>query len=194
MMKKFFAVLLSVTILMGTVSFSGCIGSFNLTKKVYNWNQSVGDKWVNELVFLVFLVVPVYEISLFIDGIILNLIEFWSGNNPVSFVGEDGKNYVKAGNETYEMIKNRKQVVFQRINTEGDDIFQVIIDKKSKTAFINQNGKLTQIAEYNDSEGAPAPFVVYKPTGEAVMVQTGPDLKQEFLEAWSTSEAFAIAK
>ena len=107
MMKKFFAVLLSVTILMGTVSFSGCIGSFNLTKKVYSWNQDVGDKWVNELVFLVFLVVPVYEISLVIDGIILNLIEFWSGNNPVSYVGEDGKNYVKAGNETYEMIKNR---------------------------------------------------------------------------------------
>lgn len=62
----------------------GCYGSFNLTKKVYNWNGSLGNKWVVELVFLGLNIVPVYSIAGFIDVIILNLIEFWTGNNPMA--------------------------------------------------------------------------------------------------------------
>jgi hypothetical protein len=46
------------------------------------WNKSVGDKWVNELVFLVLCIVPAYEVAWFIDGVILNSIEFWTGDNP----------------------------------------------------------------------------------------------------------------
>ncbi|MFH0989640.1 MAG: DUF3332 family protein [bacterium] len=59
-------------------------GSFTLTKKVYKWNGSIGDKWINELVFLVFLAVPVYEIAGTIDVLILHTIEFWSGKNPAT--------------------------------------------------------------------------------------------------------------
>jgi len=76
---------LALTVLMSaTVLFSSCIGSFRLTQSVHNWNQTVGDKFVNELVFLMFCIVPVYEVSLFIDTVVLNSIEFWSGENPMS--------------------------------------------------------------------------------------------------------------
>jgi hypothetical protein len=64
---------------------AGCYGSFNLTKKVYQWNGSMSDKWVKELVFLGLNVIPVYEVSAGIDAIILNSIEFWTGSNPVAF-------------------------------------------------------------------------------------------------------------
>lgn len=61
----------------------GCFGSFELTKSVYKWNDSMQGKWVKELVFLVLNIVPVYDVAAFIDVVILNTVEFWSGKNPM---------------------------------------------------------------------------------------------------------------
>ncbi len=76
---------------------SGCFASFNLTRKVYNFNKGVGDKWVNEVVFLVMLIVPVYEVAGAIDVLILNSIEFWTGDNPVSASNEERKIELQEG-------------------------------------------------------------------------------------------------
>ena len=70
--------------LAATLCFSSCIGSFKLTNKVLSWNGSVGNKFVNELVFIAFHIIPVYEITVVADLIILNSIEFWSGENIVA--------------------------------------------------------------------------------------------------------------
>lgn len=64
--------------------FQSCIGSFALTHKVLKWNNQVGSKFINELVFFAFWVLPVYEVTSIADIIVLNTIEFWSGNNPVT--------------------------------------------------------------------------------------------------------------
>lgn len=66
------------------ISQTGCFGEFALVRKVYNWNADIGGKFVNTLVFYVLNIIPVYGIAAFIDVVILNLIEFWSGSNPVS--------------------------------------------------------------------------------------------------------------
>lgn len=76
-MKKTFK--LSVLLLCATMLFSSCIGSFRLTNKLKDWNESIGDKWVNELVFLAMHIIPVYEVSIFVDAVVLNSIEFWTG-------------------------------------------------------------------------------------------------------------------
>ncbi|RKH03595.1 DUF3332 domain-containing protein [Corallococcus sp. CA053C] len=70
---------------------TGCFGSFKLTQKIWQFNKGIsGNKFVQWLVFLVFVVVPVYEIGAFVDAIVVNSIEFWTGSNPVSSVeGED---------------------------------------------------------------------------------------------------------
>jgi hypothetical protein len=66
------------------VSQSGCFGEFALVRKVYNWNADIGGKFVNTLVFYLLNIIPVYGIAGFVDFVILNLIEFWSGSNPMS--------------------------------------------------------------------------------------------------------------
>lgn len=64
---------------------SACFGSFNVTRKLYGWNKGVSEeKFVRELVFLGLIVVPVYGIAGFIDAIVTNSIEFWTGTNPVT--------------------------------------------------------------------------------------------------------------
>lgn len=66
-----------------TLLMSSCIGSFSLTKSVMDWNKSVGHKFVNEIVFVAFWILPVYEVTAIADLLVLNSIEFWSGENPM---------------------------------------------------------------------------------------------------------------
>ena len=80
--------------------FSSCIGSFSLTNKLLAWNKTVGNKFVNELVFFAFWVLPVYEVSALADVLVLNSIEFWSGGNPVAkgtkvIEGQEGRYLVE---------------------------------------------------------------------------------------------------
>lgn len=65
-------------------TIGGCYGSFTLVKKVHKWNGTFGNKYVNELGFLVLNIVPVYGVAAFVDAIVLNSIEFWTGKNPSS--------------------------------------------------------------------------------------------------------------
>lgn len=67
------------------ITQTGCFGEFALTRKVYNWNDDISDsKVVKSLVMWVMMIIPVYGVAGFVDMIILNLIEFWSGSNPLS--------------------------------------------------------------------------------------------------------------
>lgn len=70
---------------------TGCYGKFALTRKLYEWNGSFGNKFVSSLIMWIFLIIPVYGVCGFVDFVVLNLIEFWSGSNPMGSVEhEDG--------------------------------------------------------------------------------------------------------
>lgn len=76
-------------------ALTGCYGSFNLTGLVYDWNGSFSSKWVRWLVFLGLVLIPVYAVLLVVDALILNTIEFFSGEHPVSRATlEDGSTVV----------------------------------------------------------------------------------------------------
>ncbi|MCY1035542.1 DUF3332 domain-containing protein [Corallococcus sp. BB11-1] len=89
---------------------TGCFGSFKLTQKIWQFNKGVsGNKFVQWLVFLVLVVVPVYEIGALVDALVVNSIEFWTGGNPVSSVeGEDSNTrIVKLGpTDTLKMTRD----------------------------------------------------------------------------------------
>lgn len=84
-MKKFSKPALIVALCAMSISQTGCYGEFVLVRKVYDWNGSVSpNKFVKSLLFWGLTIIPVYGAAAFIDAVILNLIEFWSGTNPVS--------------------------------------------------------------------------------------------------------------
>lgn len=62
---------------------SGCFGSFKLLRGLWGFNQGVGEKWAQELVFLAFVIIPVYEVLALGDIIIFNTIEFWATSGPI---------------------------------------------------------------------------------------------------------------
>lgn len=59
---------------------ASCYGPFRLTKKVHAWNGTLGNDIVEEIVFLAFVIIPVYGVCGFLDGVVLNTIEYWTGN------------------------------------------------------------------------------------------------------------------
>jgi hypothetical protein len=61
-----------------------CVGPFNMTASVLDWNRSTFEnEWAQEGMFLVFVIIPVYGVTIFLDAIIFNSIEFWTGDNPI---------------------------------------------------------------------------------------------------------------
>lgn len=72
----------------GTMVLSGCFGSFGATRKLWDWNDGVGNKWVNWLVFLGLSIIPVYQLFVLADVLVLNSVEFWTGSNPVRRAGD----------------------------------------------------------------------------------------------------------
>jgi hypothetical protein len=81
MRKKIAPIALGLALALGT---QGCYGRFQLVRNLYKWNGSVGNKFVNEAVFLVLNIVPVYGFASFVDAVVLNTVEFWTGSNPVT--------------------------------------------------------------------------------------------------------------
>ena len=92
--------------LSGSVLFSSCIGSFGLWNSLKDWNQGVSNKFVNELIFLAFHIVPVYEIAYLADALVLNSIEFWSGSNPMASIGDVKKVKGENGDYLVETLEN----------------------------------------------------------------------------------------
>jgi len=97
MISRLMRIVASVLIVVLMISTVGCYGSFELTKKVYKWNGTIGDKWINEVAFLGLNIVPVYGIAAFIDALILNSIEFWTGKNPVTSSTDQSIQIMKDG-------------------------------------------------------------------------------------------------
>ena len=58
-MKKTYLSVALVCLLSASILGSSCIGSFQLTNKLLTWNKQIGNKFVNELVFFAFWILPV---------------------------------------------------------------------------------------------------------------------------------------
>jgi hypothetical protein len=124
-MRKKQLIIATVVALSASMMMQSCIGSFALFNKVKNWNDHVGDKFVNELVFVAMWILPVYELSFAADLFILNTIEFWSGSNPAMAEAKviDGKDaqYLVARNENGYTITNMTTKQVTRFNFDATD-------------------------------------------------------------------------
>ena len=115
-MKKILFKSIAVTLVavLFIFNFAGCYGKFALTTKLYKWNGSLGDKFVNSVVMWVLMIIPVYSLVGFIDLVILNVIEFWTGKNPMAMgPGEIETQLVELDGKQYEITatQNRFDIV-----------------------------------------------------------------------------------
>lgn len=175
MKKKTLSVAL-VMALVGSMTLSSCIGSFSLTKKVHEWNQNLGNKFVNELVFIAFCIVPVYEVVAFIDAIVINSIEFWSGSNPVAqgkkvIDGENGRYLVECDGKGYTIKSETDGSIVRLDFTEEDKSWSVTANGETHTfmSFVDEDHvkMITPEGDYQIVELSQAGLYAYKSIASA---------------------------
>lgn len=164
-MKRFIACALLASFI---VVNTGCYGSFSLTKKIYSWNGTVGDKYINTFVFWAFCILPVYEACGFIDVFVLNLIEFWTGSNPLAINAdsETHKQFVNNG-KTYDVTMGKGMITIAE--TKGPDAGKratLTFNKKEAAWYLTAEGTTRMVASFD-----PKPLHtvnLYQPDGSVV--------------------------
>lgn len=131
MKKKSYTLLISAA-LASSLLFSSCIGSFGLSNKLLDWNKNLDSKFVNELVFIAFCIIPVYEVAGLADILVLNSIEFWSGSNPVADTGniqkietKDGVYAIKTQKDGYKIQKEGEEKAIELVFNEAEQSWNI---------------------------------------------------------------------
>lgn len=137
----------AVILLAGSCFFSSCIGSFSLFNKYAAWQRTMTDnKYVNAIVGF-FLGAVCYPVTLCIDSLVLNTIEFWTGDNPMAsnvgktqkITGQDGRIYA------VKTLKNGYEV------TAPDGIVTLFTYNKAENSWsMSQNGQTREIFRFTE--------------------------------------------
>lgn len=164
-MKKItVSILLAVTILC-----TSCLGSFSAFNGLKDWNQDVTDsKFVNNLIFWGLNIIPVYGLFFIGDTLIFNVIEFWSGSNPLAMEeGEQEIKVVEKGGNVYEMIatKNRLQIKITDGERKGEKLDLVYSPTHKSWSAIKPNGEVIKLSSFEEGF-----YVVHLPNGENVKI------------------------
>ncbi|MDR3226588.1 MAG: DUF3332 domain-containing protein [Prevotellaceae bacterium] len=83
---------------------SSCIGSFKLSRSLYEWNTGIGSKFANEVVFIA--VSPAYAVCILGDIFIVNSVEFWNDEEVFSMKNSDVKE-IEYNGVFYTVTKKR---------------------------------------------------------------------------------------
>ena len=134
----------AVVLLAGSFLCSSCIGSFSLFNKYEKWQcDMTSNKYVNGIVGLILQPI-VGSVCLFVDAVVLNTIEFWTGSNPMALnkvqtvKGQDGRYYaVKTLKDGYE------------VKAPNGEITLFTHDSKTESWSITQNGVTKEIIRFN---------------------------------------------
>lgn len=152
-----------------TILFTSCLGSYNAFNNLRGWNQGATDsRFLDNLIFWGLWIVPVYELFILGDTLIFNVIEFWSGSNPIAMKdGESETQMVEHEGNTYKMMatKNRMQITVVDGPKEGKklELFYKP-DEKSWNA-IRPNGEMIKLSSFEEGF-----YIVYMPNGEKIKI------------------------
>ncbi len=131
-------------LLAGSFLCSSCIGSFRLFNGYEKWQCNMtSNKYVNGIVGLILQPI-VGGICLTVDAVVLNTIEFWTGNNPLAanqvktVMGQDGRYYA------IKTLKNGYEVK----SPTGEKTLFIHNDKNDSWS-MTQNGVTKEIIRFN---------------------------------------------
>lgn len=160
---------LAALFMSATLFQTGCIGSFEMTNQLYDWNKGLNSKALQELVFVAFVIVPVYGVTLAIDGIILNSIEFWSGSNPMAMkAGDREEQLVQNGGNTYKITATQNKFHVEQLDGEqAGQQYDLVYVPHEFSWYLHANGTKQRIAELSQGEAA---VNLFKPNGETIRV------------------------
>ncbi len=172
---------------------TGCLGSFKLTNVTYQWNQTIGTKWINELVFVLF--IPVYGITLFIDGFILNAVDFWTERPGLSMKeGEEKLISSDDGKSQYLLVKTHNGIrIKQTLGASAGEEANFTYNNENMIWYLDNGNKKMKLVQLIENESG-SYVNVFKPDGSSVMVDANLRDRRQILEVLDLSEVTASVK
>lgn len=119
MKKRILCMVLVVFIAGMSFSFSGCAGHYALFNKAHPVIGNLGGKWIGAIVNWIIGWPIVYPICLLADVFIFNLIEFWSGKNPIA-LGNSFDQTDENGNHLAAVINEDGTLSVTMTGTNGE--------------------------------------------------------------------------
>ena len=182
-MKKMTLKMAATVAICGAFLFSSCIGSFGLHSKLVNWNQNIGHKAVNELVFLALNIIPAYGVCYLADALVINSIEFWSGSNPMASIGDVKTVKGENGNYLVETLENGYS-----ITKEGETAAMALLyDQATNTWRVEADGISSDLLQLNGDGTAQMSL----PDGGELTVMLNAEGVQTARQALTTDTYFA---
>jgi len=145
--KRMKYIAMTMALIIGSMSITGCFGRFPVTRFVYRVNDNVSDSFDSQkmggffesIVMWIFAILPVYGLAMLGDAFIFNLIEFWTGD-PIEIskhTTPDGKTITLAPTED-------KDIAILSVEKDGQMLSENYIVRISDTVceVRSSNGKL----------------------------------------------------
>ncbi|MBW2960372.1 DUF3332 domain-containing protein [Mesonia aestuariivivens] len=166
---------------------SSCLGSFSAFNNLKDWNMGVSDsKFVNNLLFWGLNIVPVYGLFFLGDTIIFNVIEFWSGSNPIAMSeGEVETQIIEhEGNQVrLTATKNKMNIEVLDGPKQGKKVDLVYNPSEKSWTAIKENGEEIKLSSFKDGM-----YIVHLPNKD---VQVDPTTSRETGLAMLESHMYA---
>lgn len=130
----------------GALLYSSCIGSFSLFNSYAKWQCNMtNSKFVNAIVGFVLMPI-VGSVTTFIDWVVLNTIEFWSGTNPMQAnIGKTQQ--VLGGDGLYYAVTTTKNGY--EVKAPSGEVSYFTYDKKTDAWTLTQNGETRELFRFN---------------------------------------------
>ena len=145
---------------------SSCLGSFNAVRNLKTWNdQATDNKFANNAIFWGLLIIPVYELFILGDFIIFNVLEFWTGSNPIAMVeGETETQIAEVKGQKVKMTAQKNQFKIEVLDGKNTGkTVEMVYTPENKTWSAKDGDKLIKLASFKDGF-----YMVYTPNGETI--------------------------
>lgn len=180
-----------------TLSQTACLGSFNLTQNIHEWNRNATDnKFVNNLLFWVMCIIPVYGAGIFLDAVIFNLIEFWSGSNPIAMkAGEMEKQIYEKDGVAYEMkaTKNNFEITVLNGEKAGEKVHLRYNPADKSWNEVKEEGTTMKLVKFNEAENE---VTIFQRNGKSITVENNLDsyMALKTQKTWQSTILYASAE
>jgi hypothetical protein len=147
-MKRASRLLAVMCVALFSVQVSGCFGKFALTRAIWDFNKNVSpNKFIQWLVFLVLVVVPVYGIGTLVDALVINSIEFWTGSNPVESADAGGSPQTR-------VVRLGPGDTLRLSREPGSDVMKVELEREGQATLVRYFEPLEDGMAVRDDAGA----------------------------------------
>lgn len=158
---KFTSITMLVVLL--TVGMAGCFGNFAAVRKVYDFNQNISDKWVQQAAFWALSWIPVYELAAFADVFFFNTVEFWTGSNPMAMAsGEEVIKYASENGKDLKITIRQNQVIVEDLDMPGQEL-ELSYKPLDKSWYYQSEEGLVKIATISNDQAT-----FFRPNGKTL--------------------------